>query len=390
MCSSLDLLAATPLADRPRALYSRKADWFFGPKSDFRVAVEKSDPSVPPFVDALKPLISGDKDEAKLKCLMHLANLHGAGGTFSAPDLVVVFDILVPKMTSACPLPSEVTVYEAAIDTLRIKFSYNIPILHTWTGAQWQLVTCVRDALSTGADILECERTPIFLATKQGVGRVLWLVAERLPGPNLVTPNWWKLGLVPLGANNQLLNAIHHGFEQVLATVNKNSDDRFQLRWWLEEFPAGGGWHADIDQADSAQVAAACVARALTERDVIRPLLDPCVGVSATLPEIELQWRHTLDDLHQRIVGGVTMEQAKTSAAKAAKLLTILFETETARRVTATDIRVQGIRTFDDAYQSLLATTTVFQNQKLSDCAKWDLGHHEKETSEEYIKLFEK
>ncbi|MBI2479076.1 MAG: hypothetical protein HYV60_10720, partial [Planctomycetia bacterium] len=165
--------------------------------------------------------------------LLHLSLIYG-GSDESREELHFDHATAIELLTepednsiSAAPNPSEVSALQAAIDWLE---SYGwARRTSDWTAADWRLLGLVQDGLSSEGGLIE--RTPIFIANDQA-GKVLWLVAERLPGPpRLITPHCWRLGLAPLGDRKQLLESIHVGFRAALGDA---AETRHQIRWWLE------------------------------------------------------------------------------------------------------------------------------------------------------------
>ena len=254
-----------------------------------------------------------------------------------------------------------------------------------WTAAHWRLAGLVHDARAsedssgdtTAKTEVACERTPIFLANDRSA-RVLWLVAERLPGPaGLITPHWWRLGLTPLGVQQCLLRQIHCGLQTV---VRGSPRGNFQFRWWLELHPVGGGWHERISEADSVQVSAACVALALLETGATRPLLDDKVGVSATLPDGQI------GELKKRPVGAVRFLPRKIESARQASLRTFLTERNAVQEGWSDErLRVQPIDTLDDAYEALQATMAVVQRFKQANTNEWRQLRIDTPTHQEFI-----
>lgn len=252
------------------------------------------------------------------------------------------------------PLPVEVDALQTAIGKLET-WGWMRPDSVRWTAADWRLLGFVQDSLSSTPAVLE--RTPIFIANPQ-TGKVLCLVGERLPGPpRLITPHWWRLGLVPLGSNNELLKAIHAGF---CAVLDDGPARRYQFRWWLET-SCVEDWHDDITEARSAEVSAACVAKALLEERAadMPPLLDPKAGVSGMLGGAA----GTLSN--DRAVDPVDYIPQKIGAAERACLLTFALSKSCATEHEGSQTpQVQPVKTVDDAYQALLATTAHLKTYK--------------------------
>jgi hypothetical protein len=263
-----------------------------------------------------------------------------------------------------------------------------------WTRAYWQL-------FAMAAELLPCpnpprrdaapfttliERTPLLFAS-QTEGWVVNLCVERRPGPpGLITPDWWRLGLFPLGANNELLIAIHDGFRVALEHYGEGK--RIHLRWWLEKHAKTQSLLFDtITEGGSVAVAAACVARVLLEEDrgAPRTLLDDGVAVSGTLGDISAG---TGFDQHK--VGLVGYHDKKIEAAQDAGLIAVLLAADSDKKLFTPDqpgetkgILVQPVTTLDHAYDSLLITSQAVAEYKQRVVEHWDKLWYEKETPEE-------
>lgn len=365
----------------PVRWWQARAATFFGPRAIFKCSAEKADPgSCRRFRDLLAKI---DKDQLMTaagddwkrirqlsllafgECVLEeLMPLLGAAATPGTEQLL-------PPLTQA-----DADFFAAARDRL----AFTKDPSH-WTAADWRLLGFCQDRL--GMPPVPTERTPIFLAVESPNrvdGRVLWLVAESLPGPyGLVTPHWWRLGLVPLGAAGELATAIHTGFAEVMNSYPRSGT---QFRWWLELHPGGGGWHDQVGEADSVQVSAACVARALIERAGnadSAELLDSRAGVSATLPDGALG-----ASVQERPIGAVDFLDTKIGKAKAGQILTFIVSRPTTVR-SDSQIQVHPVRTFDDAYQALLATAAPFQQFKQQLVRHWDASRMETQTHKDFI-----
>lgn len=253
-----------------------------------------------------------------------------------------------------------------------------------WTAADWRLLGFVqdwqRDATDTDTDSV-IERTPIFLANAQS-GTALVLVVERLPGPpRLITPHWWRLGLIPLKKERkevkdgekeekELPQAIS---DAILAVLGTQPDERFQFRWWLEPM-LENRWPDAIALAESNEMSAAIAAKALLDRTPgSPPLLDPKVGISGTLNG------SPGTSLHEWRVGRVDRVVRKMEAAEQAGVLTFLLNEESAKQVTSDKPSVQPVESFDDAYEASLCTCSHLQQYKQSEAAHF-IAWEDKET----------
>jgi hypothetical protein len=229
-----------------------------------------------------------------------------------------------------------------------------------WRAAHSRLVGFVNDFDSPSNDRF-VETTLIFLANDQ-MRQILWLVAEKLDGPQgLITPHYWSLGLVPLGPNRELLQVIHRGFRQVL----RERKAPCQLRWWLRTVPSGGGWHDQMGEAGSAEVSAVCLAMALTEPERRpEPLLDPNRGVSGTL-----SWDRKRKSDAQK-VGGVGEREQKVRSAEAVGF-PIALESGSIDDRDGRHPLLFPVTTVGDAYRSLLTTAEPLESWKKSEASKF-------------------
>lgn len=286
-----------------------------------------------------------------------------ADALFAEPD-----DGAVPTV-----LESELKSLKPAIAFLKDKKrGWNKPV-DKWNVVDWRLLGFVqdwlRDATDENTDSL-IERTPIFLADHHR-GTALTLAIERLPGPpRTITPHSLRLGMIPLGENNELPQTIR---KAILDVLGDRPDVRFQFRWWLEP-RIENRWHDNIAEADSAEMSAAIATEALLERSVESPpLLDPKVGISGTLKESAgtrlREWR----------VGDVDRVAQKMEAARAAGVLTFLLNEESAKQATSDKPAVQPVESFDDAYEASLCTCSHLQQYKQSEAAHF-IAWEDKET----------
>lgn len=257
-----------------------------------------------------------------------------------------------------------------------------------WTVARWRTLSFINDWQNKTGQLLNdtaTERTPLFLAGERS-GRVLWLVVDRMPGPPIITPHWWRLGLVPLGDKEPLLHAIHRGI-QVVLTANSS---RFHVRWWLEEYPGGNGWHDVIDEAESAQTAAACVTMALCEPKQEHPVLDGKAGISAKLPDGLIDRQLASIELES-----VSREAMKTQTAERAGVQCIMFSSDSAKRGKIAVSDPQGLsvlpaKTLGEAYEMLRLTSSDMQQAKQKSVDDWHHSYQETKTEELYIQLSRK
>lgn len=237
----------------------------------------------------------------------------------------------------------------------------------TWTAVEWDIVGYVRDARIEEGMSAHREETPIFLADAfSSQGRVMRLIADRIPGPSFVTPHWWRLGLLPLGANLELMRSIQVAMEAVLQRGEYCSG---HIRWWIERHPDGGDWPEQFGDCRSAEAAAACLAMALVDEVSAgaRPLLDPLAGISATM-EAEAE-----SDAEQIAIGGVSKIKTKVDAANRADITTFVLHSDAARaHSNDRSLTVVPVNTLGEAYEVLLHSSAYMQIAKSRLSQKWE------------------
>jgi hypothetical protein len=212
------------------------------------------------------------------------------------------------------------------------------------------------------------------------------LVAERLPGPPLVTPHWWKLGQVALGNPTaesawqpELQFQIHKTIQQTLQARNW----RWQVRWWLETYPNGGGWHEAIDQAPSIQAAAACLTLALGEDSAVRPVLDGKTAVTA----------ECASNGEIRKVGFLG---PKIAACQKAGIHCLVLSSDLTgddlevAQQQATDVQRLVVPKLSDVYEILQATSPKLKAAKNRAVKKWGDAFTETETEQHFIDASDK
>lgn len=313
--------------------------------------------------------------DARLK---QLAWLHLGDSSYNADSLMTCLGDEIGTVYD--PTPHQTAWYAAAVSYLNAKISASTP---RWTIGYWRALGFVNDWLNrTGQPLQDShvERTPILLANGT-VGRVLWLVAERVPGPPIVTPHWWRLGQVPLGNSTaessgqpELQFQIQSTMERTLRAKNW----QWQVRWWLETYPKGGGWHEAIDQAPSIQAAVACLTLALGENSAIRPVLDGQTAVTATCNE-------------QEQIGQVGFLRAKIAACQSAGIHCVVLSSELAREDQqfalqhAHDVQRLVASQLCEAYEILQATSPKLKTAKQHYVRKWLATFTETETEQRFI-----
>jgi hypothetical protein len=164
---------------------------------------------------------------------------------------------------------------------------------HPWTPGLLSVVDHVHTHTHTHVDASESnpiiEKTPLFLAFNKNAFTCL-IVAERLPGRTdqlIITPDWWKLGLLPVKSNNKgLMHSLHEAMQWVYKVSGTSRP--YRIRWWLEKIEAfeSEQWPTSIHHdCESAMAAAACLAQSLLTRKhaSTQALLDPKMGISAEL-----------------------------------------------------------------------------------------------------------
>lgn len=383
------LEALASLLQQPGALSTNLASTFYGPDATFQAAARRAaaQHNASDFQTVLKS-IDGMFKETELpdeqrrawNCLRALANLY-CGAAENVRELVQQREQLLGSGNDALPpTESEQAMNRPAIDYLT-EHGWQTSGDGHWTAADWRLIGLVGDLLSTeeSASSRVVERTPILLANERQ-SRVLWLAAERLPGPPLlVSPHHWRLGLAPLGAGaTSLQQQVHDAIRAVLGAQPKLP--RYQIRWWLEPHSRGGGWHERLGDADSLQLSASCLAQALLERTGPTPLLDELAAASATL---ELAPDRPLAE---RRLGAVGHPSVKRDAAHDAGIVTLVFHSSLPE---SPGVFAAGC--FGDAYEVMLANSPAIREYKRALCAAWggpgatSGQFNEVETDQEFI-----
>jgi hypothetical protein len=384
------MTSATPSFDWILRNPGIEIETFYGPRCQYNRAIDElvndrtklGTEEIPITVDEFCSLSEDSRIE-------QFARMRIANG-FSAPALNELMRCSADRILSdddLCAKDGEPGWYSKAKSELE---RFGLKLGKTWSMENWRTLSFVMDGLNQSDNRLEgtaIERTPLFLAGPDS-GRVLYLVVERIPGPPIITPHWWRLGLVPLGKHDQLLHAIHRGIQAVLSARSS----RFHVRWWLDVYPGGGGWHDDINDKDnnSAQVAAACATLALCEPQQTESILDTKVGVSGKLPDGELT-RHLLTvELED-----VTHEAMKSQTAKKAGLHCIVFAPQSAERAKAAieesdDFSIHGAPTLGEAFESLRLTSSDIRRVKTHTLQCWRNAYLETDTEDLYVQLSEK
>jgi hypothetical protein len=220
------------------------------------------------------------------------------------------------------------------------------------------------------------ESTNLLVA--KSIGRVLKLVAERVPGPpGMVSPGWWNLGLIPFEQDNAFVRAIHRGFGLVVEEHQTKSP--WRLRWWLEQHPDSRlGWFDAVEEGDSIEAAAACLAKALFDGpDRARPLLDAKVAISVTIsnPRQINKGPSRFDELK---LGRVGFPEKKIAAAELVGLTSVIFaktddpaDQDMSVHKDGHHLIVRRLSTLGEAYDELLVTSSAIYKYKQLVCEDW-------------------
>lgn len=354
-------------------LVQLRASHFAGPDSYFRLAIEKA------IVDARlqEPLIQlvqkldnsffGDQENAVYRMqwefLKQYLNLRlGLNDNSTVRGLSSLFDEYAESWSPVEDFSSDkkkyVEHYGPSINKYSTYFSDE-----NWNYSQFACLVLLQYLEFTKE--LPTERIPILLVTGDD-GRCLELVAQRIPGPpNWIVPNWFQLGLAHLGKGLQLCRSINNAMYQAAPGV--------AIQWWLEANRQGFAWHDSIDHrdgaTDSATIPAACIAKALSNRDPKSnlTLLDGSLAASGKL---------TAD----MACGPVTGLVGKIKGAQNTAIRVFFFpdscdpkEKEAAeaeaRRIGR---QVRWVKTFEEAYESLLVTSENLQQSKKISMTRWD------------------
>jgi len=381
-------LVAKLYADQNR-LYSShlEPEWFWGPDSLYcrlvsQLSAYGEESLTKHCPDGQKPLAIQDLCELSGNSrLSQLARLR-LGDEYSAELLI---DSLVEppiglNQNSLAPNSYQENWFRKSCEFLDQKTGLHVV---RWSLGYWRALGFISDFLNgTGQPIQGSfvERTPILIAN-DSVGRVLWLVAERMPGPAIVTPHWWKLGLVHLGDDPapDLLVQV----QSTVSSVLRSQTESWQVRWWLETYPKGGDWHEIIDTAPSIQAAAGCLVLALADDHATRPVLDSRAVVSAQLDEHE----HLLD------VGHV---ERKIDACKRAGLQCLVLSPGMVEKHKAyaekhaPELQLLPSTKLTDTYEILQATSPQLQAAKRCHVERWNTEFQETETEQRFIEASEK
>jgi hypothetical protein len=381
-------------------LFDAREATFYGPGATFQSAAQssvspQSNPgeTLPGFEAVLVQIdrairdddVMHSYDQSQWRRLQLLAKV--CAGISLVDDEPAELIALLKLQDDEQPLESTEDAWKFYQDALRKATGMGFDLLEgAGSHAIWRLLNLIshwspREEKAPAAKP-EQERTPIFLATEKGDAnnspdRVLFLVAERWPGPRLITPDWWRLGLVPLGPNREFLSAVHTGFQAVLDSV---TDIDFQIRWWLETYKSGGEWHEKVEPSDSAQVSATCVGLALSEKGLPRPLLDPTAGVSARLLDSNRQ-----TPLLDRRVGPVGLHEGKIKAATTAGIRTLCFAEDGPANNSVQSEIVQPVATVGDAYEAILLANKSIRSYREKVCEAWDAKWDEEPTDPAFV-----
>ncbi|MBL8889816.1 MAG: hypothetical protein JNL67_07535 [Planctomycetaceae bacterium] len=358
---------------------SCKYDAFYGPNSWYLDAIGRvaGEPSLLPARITRQQLCEASRDDR----LTEFANLRLAENYTINPLIKL---LSAPKLTSSETLQLEPQVDE--LDWYR-KVSECLdrlcrPAVERWSVAYWRTLTFVLDRLNqSGVPPVGTvqEETPLlFGSTKEK--RIIKLVAECLPGPPIVTPHWPRIGLVPLGRDEELSKQIQSAMQKVLWLQKF----RFQIRWWLDSYHKGRSWHdenmleVDFGASPSIQAAAACLVLALGEKTTIRPVLDPMAAVSATCDE-------------GRDIGDVGYLEAKIKACHEAGLHCLVLTQEMVQRYKdfaeqhAPGLQLLAATKLTDAYEILQSTSPVLKSIKQTKVHEWQKQFKPTHTDQVYI-----
>jgi hypothetical protein len=362
--------------------------FFSGPDSIFVKAVESARGTevIGKFAQITAEVRAWDEGGhfgSRWRLLQELAKFR-AGPEYDLEGTLNAFAALTPPHDFLDqPLPDEETPFRPLLDTFFVTKEGRRRAVK-WTPAIWQLLDFLAEWKGTELPVVR-ERTPILLANKS-IGRVYFLVVERLPGPpGLVYPFWWKLGLMHLDRDEAFVQAVHKGLR---AITNLHRGVRIRLRWWLERHPATETWFDQLEGSNSVEVAAACVATALFAPNPSepRPLLDDTVAVSATLEEKVVQ-PPAADDY---LIGAVDLMEKKVAAAAEAELSGVVFSSdaetpeEPGRQRNNHAPDVQFAATLADAYDRLLVNSAAVTAYKAGIVAEWKRQWQEEGTPTEF------
>ncbi len=222
--------------------------------------------------------------------------------------------------------------------------------------------------------ILAREETPIIVVG--GVGQVIRLVVELLPGPaGLVTPDWWPMGLMqfpqpdagmPDDFRNRFADFVA-STHRVLTAVAVGKAGR--LRWRLEPRNQceSSRWLPVSLEGRSAEAAVASVGLAVYERAAYPadPVLNPSVSVTARVegeqPNVSL-----------RRLDSVWSLQEKCRAAGAAGLSEVVVASDPGRVILPDGLRLTAVDTVNAAYFELQMNNVFIRNYQQLLCTEYD------------------
>lgn len=238
-----------------------------------------------------------------------------------------------------------------------------------WTLADWRILSLLQDRYTLKKSSTRIiERTPIFFAYNNGIseyGKVFFLAAERLDGPSMVTPDWWRIGFLNVDRFAVEVN-------KTLSFILQQNRTPFHIRWWLEIYNQNMRWneiHEAIDSADSNTASAACLGMALLERESPEEpkLLDELAGVSAVVDSLQFTPGTPLEEVP---VGKVEGFKSKFNAAiSTGKISTILAHQDSIDGYSSQNgVEIQPVKTLGEVYHAL---TDSMQDYRLAVAERW-------------------
>ena len=357
--------------------FEDRAIAFFGPEAEFKKEAQGLVGSMQPSNDHFKRW-SAEFDQKNFSGLIwELVKLQ-CGQDPDLDKLSELFDHDQPDAKWAFS-DNEPNWYSEALTEIRLsqgdQWSPN-------SAKDWRLLTAV-DQFKSKTEVqrsqVSTERSSvIFAGDGTADGTILRLHAMRQPGPHFVTPHWWKLGAIPI--TKSIIDEINRCMSLVW---RENETERFQILWWFDLFE-GKKWPTEISGVDSAGVAAYCVARSLCNKPT-EPQLDEWVAVSAKVSDDVLEYPTPA----QSPAVKVGEPRTKVKEARDANLNSLFVEKEFCEEsrpdwndlVEGKPLRVEPIKTLDDAYESLLLTNT-----KLKKAAERSLVSRDGETPADWFK----
>jgi hypothetical protein len=266
-------------------------------------------------------------------------------------------------------------------------------ILRThWTPGTFIVYDYLKEIKKDGSNVSRAilntvsESTPIvFAGNKVQNPGVVELVIDRLPGPiGLVTPDFFAMGQVDfIGLKQEdFLTSLQSTIRYAIRSTSNSKDRNSRFRWRIRRYRGGD---LPISLKDrSAEAAAACCTHALLQydKDSLRPLLDPDVGITGTVEAL------AHPDFDRTPVGRVHVGTIpdKRDGAQDAKLSCLVLSSGhisdhlsphrglrvNGRELERKETHIQHVSNLAEAYDALLITSAAVAAYKEKVCKAWE------------------